>query len=53
MSAAEIKKHFAAAGDRRNLNFTLLSRSGLVKRTGFEKKEEGKKGRAGGIYALA
>lgn len=53
MSAAEIKKHFAAAGDRRNLNFTLLSRGGLVKRTGFEKKEEGKKGRAGGIYALA
>jgi hypothetical protein len=53
MSAAEIKQHFAAAGDRRNLNFTLLSRAGLVKRIGFEKKEEGKKGRAGGIYALA
>lgn len=53
MSAAEIKKSFVSAGDRRNLNFTLLTRSGTVKRTGFEAKKEGKKGRVGGIYSLA
>ncbi len=52
-SAADIKKAFASAGDKRNLNFTLLTRGGGIKRVGFEAKKEGHKGRAGGIYAAA
>ncbi|MFO0827360.1 MAG: hypothetical protein U0572_04350 [Phycisphaerales bacterium] len=51
-SASEIKKAFDAAGDKRNLNFTLLVRAGSVKRTGSDKKKSGEKGRAGGIYAI-
>jgi hypothetical protein len=53
MSAAQIKSAFDEAGDNRILNFTILTRSGVVKRVGLEKKEEGRKGRAGGIYAVA
>lgn len=51
-SASEIKKIFATAGDKRNLNFTLLTQAGTVKRVGFEQKKDGRKGRAGGIYAI-
>src|SRR5262245_9151932 len=47
LPASEIKKAFDAAGDRRNLNFTLLVRSGALKRNGFEARKG--KGRAGGI----
>lgn len=53
LSTAQIKKHFADAGDTRNLNFTILVRSGVLKKVGTESKREGKKGRAGGIYSVA
>lgn len=53
VSAGEIKKAFGAAGDKRNLNFTLLTQNGAIKRTGFEPKRPGQKGRAAGIYAVA
>jgi hypothetical protein len=52
MSAAQIKKAFNDAGDKRILNFTILARGGVVKRVGLEKKEPGSRGRAGGIYSL-
>lgn len=51
-SAGEIKKAFDAAGDRRNLNFTLLVRANTVKRVGSDTKKDGKKGRVGGVYGL-
>ncbi|MDZ4829886.1 MAG: hypothetical protein SGJ09_06765 [Phycisphaerae bacterium] len=51
-SAGEIKKAFDAAGDRRNLNFTLLVRANTVKRVGSDIKKDGKKGRVGGVYGL-
>jgi hypothetical protein len=53
LATADLKKSFVAAGDKRNLNFTILVRQGLLKRVGFEARKEGKKGRAGGIYTLA
>jgi hypothetical protein len=53
LSTAQIKKYFADAGDTRNLNFTILVRSGFIKKVGTESKKEGKKGRAGGVYAVA
>ena len=52
LSAGEIKKAFDAAGDRRNLNFTLLVRANTVKRVGSDTKKDGKKGRVGGVYAV-
>ncbi|MBL9121763.1 MAG: hypothetical protein JNL80_17800 [Phycisphaerae bacterium] len=53
LSTAQIKKYFSDAGDTRNLNFTILVRGGVLKKVGTESKKEGKKGRAGGIYAVA
>lgn len=53
LSTAQIKKYFNDAGDTRNLNFTILVRSGVLKKVGTESKKEGKKGRAGGIYSVA
>lgn len=53
LSTAQIKKAFTDAGDTRNLNFTILVRSGVLKKVGTETKRDGKKGRAGGIYAVA
>jgi hypothetical protein len=52
-SATEIKKIFENAGDKRNLNFTLLGEAGAIKRVAFEQKKPGQKGRAAGIYAVA
>jgi|JI102314A1RNA_FD_contig_31_1385180_length_730_multi_5_in_0_out_0_2 hypothetical protein len=52
LSTAQIKKAFTDAGDTRNLNFTILVRSGVLKKVGTETKRDGKKGRAGGIYAV-
>lgn len=53
LSTAQIKKAFGDAGDTRNLNFTILVRGGVLKKVGTETKRDGKKGRAGGIYAVA
>lgn len=53
LSTAQIKKAFSDAGDTRNLNFTILVRAGVLKKVGTETKRDGKKGRAGGIYAVA
>lgn len=52
-SATEIKKIFENAGDKRNLNFTLLVEAGAIKRVAFEQKKPGQKGRAAGIYSAA
>ncbi len=53
MSTSQIKKAFDDAGDTRILNFTILVSGGVLKKVGTEPKKDGKKGRAGGIYALA
>jgi hypothetical protein len=53
MSTSQIKKAFDDAGDARILNFTILVSGGVLKKVGTEPKKDGKKGRAGGIYALA
>jgi hypothetical protein len=52
MSTSQIKKAFDDAGDTRVLNFTILVSGGVLKKVGTESKKDGKKGRAGGIYAL-